>query len=159
MPAPTSEDAHLYLQLLQATQAPGFLEAREFVARTLDVKTLKDLDSAHPLGSAERTKLLRVLDLFESAGALVSRGLLHEDVFFDAPFGFPEVWPRVEPLVLDWQKASRDEARWENLVWLARRYERWRKDNWRPKLEAIPTDRPPTKVWGEAGGHVGFTKS
>ena len=158
MPAPTSEDAHIYLQLLEMTQQPHFVEARRWVAHHLDADTLAALDGTHPVGSEERSRVASVLGFYESAGALVSRGLLHEDLFFDAPLGFEPVWSNVEPLVLDWQKAAGSEAVFENLVWLARRFESWRESTWRPKSKAIPTDQPPTKQWGETSGHVGFTK-
>lgn len=159
MSAPTSEDARLYLQLLEMSQQPHFVDARRWVAHELEATTFKDLDSKHPEGSEERGRVATVLGFYESAGAVVSRGLLHEDLFFDAPLGFEHVWRRTEALVLDWQKATGSEAYFENVVWLARRYENWRETTWRAKSEAIPTDRPPTKTWGETGGHVGFTKS
>ena len=159
MPAPTSEDAHLYLQLLQLEQQPQFIEAKEWVLHELDVSTEKQLNEKHARGTAERSRLIQVLGFYESAGALVSRGLVHEDLFFDAPLGFETVWPKVGALLVDWQKTAGDDSVWENVVWLGRRYENWRETVWKPKVEAIPTDRPPTtKVWGETAGHVGFTK-
>ena len=159
MPAPTSEDAHIYLQLLEMSQQAQFIESRRWVAHELDAENLKALNTKHPEGSVERSRVSSVLGFYESVGVLVSRGLLHEDLFFDAPLGFEHVWARAEVLVLDWQRSANDESVFENLVWLARRYENWRETAWRPKSEAIPTDRPPNKQWGETQGHVGFTKS
>ncbi|MFN2463576.1 MAG: DUF4760 domain-containing protein [Candidatus Dormibacteria bacterium] len=158
MPAPTGEDAHIYLQLLEMTQQPQFARDRRWVAHELAADTLKSLNSKHPEGSEERGRVAGVLGFYESIGALISRGLLHEDLFFDAPLGFEDVWSRTGKLVGDWQKAAGNPAAFENLVWLARRYENWRESTWRPKSEAIPTDRPANKVWGETGGHVGFTR-
>jgi hypothetical protein len=159
MPAPTTEDAHLYLQLLEMTQQPQFVEARHWVAYELEATTLKDFNDKYHAAATERTRVTSVLTFYDSVGALVSRGLLHEDLYFDAPLGFDSVWPRVESLVLDWQKSTKDESVWENVRWLARRYESWRDSSWRPKSEAIPTDRPPTKQWGETDHHVGFSKA
>ncbi|HEY8740570.1 MAG TPA: DUF4760 domain-containing protein [Candidatus Dormibacteraeota bacterium] len=159
MAAPNTEDAHLYLQLLEMTQQPQFVDARHWVVYELDTSTAKEFNEKYHAGADERSRVTTVLTFYDSVGALVSRGLLHEDLFFDAPLGFEVVWPRVEALVVDWQKAARDDPAWENVTWLARRFESWRASTWRPKLEAIPTDRPPTKQWGEGGEHhVGFSK-
>ncbi|HEV1997715.1 MAG TPA: DUF4760 domain-containing protein [Candidatus Dormibacteraeota bacterium] len=158
MPAPTSEDAHIYLQLLDMVQQPHLAAASEWVLSEFEAAGYRELEQKYPRGSAERSHLVSVLGFYESVGALVSHGLLHEDLFFDAPFMFELVWPRVEPLILDWQKSSKDPSVWENVVWLARRSESWRASTWRLKSEAIPTDRPPSKQWGETQGHVGFTK-
>jgi hypothetical protein len=143
---------------MEMSQQPHFIEARRWVAHELDANSLKALDAKHPPGSEQRGRVAGVLGFYESVGALVSRGLLHEDLFFDAPLGFEHVWERAAALVLDWQKASGNEADFENLIWLARRFESWRDSTWRPKSEAIPTDRPPSRQWGETSGHVGFTK-
>ena len=158
MPAPTGEDAHIYLQLLEMTQQPQFITDRRWVGHELDADSLKSLNSKHPEGSEERGRVAGVLGFYESIGALVSRGLLHEDLFFDAPLGFEHVWSRTQKLVEDWQKASGNPAVFENLVWLARRYESWRETVWKPKAETTPTSSPPGKVWGETTGHVGFTR-
>jgi hypothetical protein len=159
MPAPNTEDAHLYLQLLEMSQQPHFVESRRWVAHELEAQSLEALNAAHPEGSEERGRIAGVLGFYESVGALVSRGLLHEDLFFDAPLGFEHVWSRTQALVLDWQKSAGDESTFENLVWLARRQESWRESVWKPKEETAPVDRPPaTKVWGETTGHVGFTR-
>ncbi|GAC1334846.1 MAG: hypothetical protein NVSMB17_17050 [Candidatus Dormibacteria bacterium] len=158
MPAASTEDAHLYIELMKLIHQPNLTEASDWVVGQFDAATHKDLQSKYPPGSAERGQLVAVLGFYESVGMLVSRGLIHEDVFFDVPFRFEVIWPRVEPLILDWQKVADDTAVWENVVWLARRYENWRETVWRRKAEAIPTDRPPTKQWGETTGHVGFTR-
>jgi hypothetical protein len=158
MPAPNSEDARIYLQLLEISQQPRLAEAIDWMVADFDASSHKEMNQRFPPGSAERSRISSVLGFYEAAGVVVSRGLLHEDVFFDAPFRFEVIWPRVEALIADWQKTAKDPAVYENLVWLARRYESWHESSWRPKSEAIPTDRPPTRVWGETGGHVGFTK-
>ena len=74
---------------------------------------------------------------------LVSRGLLHEDVFFDAPFALELAWAKIGPILDQWQAAANDPGVWENVAWLGKRNEVWRQTKWRPKLEAIPPDRGP----------------
>ena len=57
---------------------------------------------------------------------LVSRGLLHEDVFFDAPFALELAWAKIGPILDQWQAAANDPGVWENVAWLGKRNEVWR---------------------------------
>lgn len=96
-----------------------------------------------PAGEQGAHLLAEFLGFFESAGVLVSRGLLHEDVFFDAPFALELVWAKIGTILDEWQAAAGDPAVWENVAWLGKRNEVWLKTKWRPRLEAIPPDRGP----------------
>ncbi|MFY9614948.1 MAG: hypothetical protein WAT58_06075 [Candidatus Dormiibacterota bacterium] len=145
MPEPTGQDAILYVQLLNSTQTEAQVVARSWVFSKFKAKNYEDLDQQHPVGSSERAQLTTVMAFFESVGVLVSRGLLSEDVYFDGPLGFEYLWPLVKPLIPGWQKAGGSEATWENVQWLGQRYEVWLKESWKPKLEAIPPDKPPEK--------------
>ena len=60
------------------------------------------------------------------AGVLVSRGLLHEVVFFDAPFALELAWAKIGPILDQWQAAANDPGGWENVAWLGKRNEVWR---------------------------------
>ena len=71
---------------------------------------------------------------------LINRGLLHEDVFFDAPLGFDVLWERIGKILIEWNKAT-DPCTWENVVWLGKRYDIWGRYVWKSKLDAVPPDR------------------
>jgi hypothetical protein len=145
VPEPTREDARLYLQLLEITQGAYQARARRWVIHELDAQTFKELSTKYPPRSEEGQWIVDVLGFFESAGVLVSRGLLHEDVFFDQPFGLEMLWPKFESIVDDWQKSTKDAGTWENLQWLARRHKSWRAKTWKPKSEMAPPDESPEK--------------
>lgn len=145
MPEPTKDDARLYLQLLEISQEGAHAEARRWTMYDFAATSYEELNTKYPPGSVERTYLTNVVIFFESAAVLVSRGLLHEDVFFDAPFGFQELWPRLKPIIEQWQKANPNSGVWENLYWLGLRMETWL-EHQKPKLEAMPPDMPPEKV-------------
>jgi hypothetical protein len=145
MPEPTREDANLYLKLLAISQGGAHAEARRWVFSDFTAVSFDELNSRHPPGSVERDHLVNVMRFFESAAVLVSRGLLHEDVFFDEPFGFDVIWPRLKPIVGSWQKSAGDPAVWENVQWLGMRMEAWREQRWQPKRELSPPDRQPDR--------------
>lgn len=145
MPEPNGQDAILYVQLLNATQGDTQTEARRWVFSDFNAKDYGELNSSYPVGSLERTRLLTVMAFFESVGVLVSRGLLNEDVFFDAPLGFEFLWPLVKPVIPGWREAGGDQAAWENIDWLGLRFEFWRKETWKSKLQEHPPDESPEK--------------
>jgi hypothetical protein len=60
------------------------------------------------------------------AGVLVSRGLLHEDVFLDGPFALELVWAKIGPILEEWQAAAGIPGVWENVARLGKRNEVWR---------------------------------
>jgi hypothetical protein len=74
------------------------------VIHELDAQTFKELSTKYPPCSEEGQWIVDVLGFFEPAGVLVSRRLLHEDVFFDQPFGLEMLWPKFESIVDGWQK-------------------------------------------------------
>jgi hypothetical protein len=143
MPEPNAQDAILYIQLLNATQGDTQAEARRWVFTDFGAKDYEALNGSYPVGSPERTRLTTVMAFFESVGVLVSRGLLNEDVYFDAPLGFEFLWPLVKPLLQGWKAG--DASAWENLEWLGLRFEFWRRESWKPKLEESPPDKSPEK--------------
>ena len=142
MRSPNQEDAALYLRLDALKDTPIQAEAREWFFEHFNASTFAELQERYPRGSHERHLLSEFLGFFEGAGVLVSRGLLHEDVFFDAPFAFELVWDRIGPILDDWQAVA-GAAAWENVAWLGKRYAAWSRTTWRSKLELVPPDLGP----------------
>ena len=142
MRPPNQQDVTLYLRLHALKDTPVQAEARAWFFQSFEAASYEELRERYPPGSRERHMLSEFLGFFEGSGVLVSRGLLHEDVYFDAPFAFELVWEKIGPLLEDWQAAS-GAAAWENVGWLGKRYDVWSKTRWRAKLEAIPPDHGP----------------
>jgi len=139
---PNQDDAALYLRLHALKDTAVQAEARAWFFEHFDVSSLDELNERYPGGSRERHLFAEFLGFYEGAGVLVSRGLLHEDVYFDAPFALELVWPKVGPII-DEMREKLHPAAWENVAWLARRYETWSNTRWRPKLEVIPPEHEP----------------
>jgi hypothetical protein len=140
--APNQVDAALYLRLHALKDTAAQAEARAWFFESFDAESLDELDERHPRGSRERHLFAELLGFYEGAGVLVSRGLLHEDVYFDAPFALELVWPRVGAIIDEMQEKLHPAA-WENVAWLARRYDVWSRERWQAKLEAIPPEQGP----------------
>jgi len=136
------EDAALYLRLHALKDTAVQAEARAWFFEHFDASSLAELNERYPRGSRERHLFAEFLGFYEGAGVLVSRGLLHDDVYFDAPFALELVWPKVGSII-DEMREQLDPAAWENVAWLAKRYEAWSKTKWQSKLEATPAERGP----------------
>lgn len=85
-----------------------------------------------PSGSAG-AHLFNVFAFYECA-AVLYRGLLEEDPFFDAPFGFEVVWELAGGILEQW-RAKTEPAAWENIICLGRRFTEWDATVGRSKLD------------------------
>ena len=130
MKKPTQEDAKLLLMLNQSLNTPSQRDAGMWFMKEFSAKDYADFQAKYPVGSKEWGYVGDVLSFFETAGVLVSHGLLNENLFFDAS-GIEFVWKKVEHIIPAWQKAD-DPAIWENAVWLAKRQRYWKKNVWKP---------------------------
>jgi hypothetical protein len=131
----TPDDAASYLKLMEIWQSPVQSEARAWFWGAFEAASLEQVRERYPRGSAERAHLFNIIAFYECAAVLVHRGLLDEDLFFDAPFGFEVVWELVGPILEEW-RADTEPAAWENIIWLGRRFTDWDATVWRSKLDA-----------------------
>jgi len=133
MKKPTKEDADLLLELFSVSNTPQDQEAGMWFTKEFSAKDYEEFKSKYPTGSAEYGKILIVLSSLEAAGALVSHGLINENLYFDMS-GIAFLWEKIGHIIPDWQKDS-DPALWENAVWLAERQKQWKKKVWKPNLK------------------------
>jgi len=101
---PTYEGARLLLQLYDLRREKALRRARDFVNRELKFKDVKDFNRRHPEGSKGMRYIGMVIGYWETACALVSRGLIDEDLFNAVTYEHLEVWKKLKPLVAAWRK-------------------------------------------------------
>ncbi len=127
---PTKRDAELLLQMSETFNTPEMRDAMTWFMKDFSAKDYKEFKSKYPDGSPGDQNLGMMLGQFETAGVLVSHGLLNENLYFDVS-GIGFVWPKVEKIVQGMQKEM-GPALWENAVWLAQRQKWWAKNVWKP---------------------------
>ncbi len=132
----TAQDAEIFLKLMDTLDTPQMEQSMRWFVKEFSAKDYRDFKSKYPMGSEEYGHVGRVLSSFELAGALISHGLLNENLYFDAS-GIEFMWKRLEKLIPGWQKED-GAALWENAVWLAERQKQWKKEVWKPKLAWKP---------------------
>jgi hypothetical protein len=136
---PTKDDAEIFLMLTESFRDERTEEAFRWLMSEFKAKDYKKFKTKYPRHSEGNRNMGRILGEFETAGVLVSQGLLNEDLYFDASaIGF--IWPMVEKIVAGMRKEM-GPALWENAAWLAERQKQWSKEVWKPGLSWKP-DRP-----------------
>jgi hypothetical protein len=129
----TKRDGEMLLRLYQTFNTPQQRESGDWFMKDFSAKDYKEFKSKYPMGSPEYGHVIDVLSTIETAGVLVSHGLLNENLYFDAS-GLGFVWDKIGRIIPEWQKET-SPALWENAVWLAERQKQWMKKIWKPNLK------------------------
>ena len=133
MKKPTKRDAEILMQLFAMNDTPQMRESGEWFMKEYSAKDYKEFKAKYPEGSPERMHVNDILSSFEFAGALISHGIINENLYFDTS-GIEFLWPKLADIIPDWQKEV-SPALWENAVWLAERQKQWKKKVWKPGLK------------------------
>jgi len=129
---PTKDDAELLMRMMELSSNPRMAEAMTWFDNELKVKDYTEFKEKYPMGSPGNNYFGMIVGQFELAGALVSHGLLNENLYFDIS-GIGFVWDRLDPIIKG-QRKEMGPALWENAVWLAERQKKWSKSVWKPNL-------------------------
>lgn len=132
MSKPTKEDAQLFIQILGIiTQNKDMIDAMNWVAYELNVKTYEDFKEKYPMGSEGFKKFNSYTAIFETIGILVNRDLLSGDLIYDAWGGL--FWGKVESIVHGMREEWKMPRLNENFEVMAKGYAEWAEKN-PPKL-------------------------
>ncbi|MDA4122483.1 MAG: hypothetical protein OK456_04790, partial [Thaumarchaeota archaeon] len=83
MKKPTKRDAELLLQMSETFNTPEARDAMTWFMKDFSAKDYKEFKSKYPDGSPGAQNIGMMLGQFETAGVLVSHGLLNENLYFD----------------------------------------------------------------------------
>ena len=76
----TAQDAEIFLKLMDTLDTPQMEQSMRWFVKEFSAKDYRDFKSKYPMGSEEYGHVGRVLSSFELAGALISHGLLNENL-------------------------------------------------------------------------------
>lgn len=127
MPEVDHDQANLVLRLYEDRREPRLREAREWYLVNFQPKTPEDVASIAPPGSRENASLRMVTSYWAMAGAMVSRGLIDDEFFFETSGGEPWiVWERLKPVAAAMRARMKNPLAWAAIENLATRFEAWR---------------------------------
>ncbi|MCX5974752.1 MAG: DUF4760 domain-containing protein [Coprothermobacterota bacterium] len=122
------QDSYLLMELTKLRSSDKVDEAFSWFSYQFLAKDYLEFREQCPRGSPERRKFSTVCNFFELCGALVYRGDLSEDLFFEMGFGLDRAWQKMKGLIVGF-RADTDPRMYENFEWLYRRSLEWGKTN------------------------------
>ncbi|MGH9534849.1 MAG: DUF4760 domain-containing protein [Terriglobales bacterium] len=121
------DQANLVLRLYEARREARLREAREWYIASFHPQTPEDVAALAPPGSRENTSMRMVTSYWAMAAAMVNRGLIDEEFFFETSGGEPWiVWERLKPIVAESRKRMKNPNAWAAIERLATAFEAWR---------------------------------
>ena len=118
MRKPTHADAELLLHLYEVRREPELRQARKWMLTEFRAQTWEEIKSRYLSHSDEDRWFRMTTSYWEMVGALVNRGVLHAELFFDHTGEDIVTWERCKP----WIAGARADIRptylyqWERLV-------------------------------------------
>lgn len=151
MSKPRFEDAELLLRLYELRREPEMRRARAYMLTEFDVPSWEELRPHYLTGDEIDRHFRMVTSYWDMVGAFVNRGLIDEELFFDATGEDLVVWNKIEEIVPGIRQHVRPTYLW-NLERMAKRHRAWREASY-PMAERVIAEgsRRATARTGKAG--------
>ncbi len=117
--------AQLHLQVYDLRREARLRQAREWFMAHYFVRSLEESNLLTPPGSDASAFVRMVVSYWDQACALLNRGLLEEELFFETSGEFYAVWERIQPVVEGVRTTYKYPPFAQNLEKAALRYEQW----------------------------------
>ena len=111
----TYDDANLILRLYELRREEKLRKAREWFSANFHAASLEDMQRIAAPGSQENAYFRMVVSYWEMVAALVTSGVLNQDLFFQTNGELLFVWERVRELLPAYRAASKNPNSWRNL--------------------------------------------
>ena len=122
---PTHEQAQLHLQVYDLRREPRLRQARDWFQQNYHADTMEEAMRISAPGTEHGTFVGMVIGYWEQACALLNRGLLDEELFFETSGEFFGIWEQLKPVVPQFREAFHDPNMLLNLEKAAKRFEEW----------------------------------
>ena len=122
---PTHEQAQLHLQVYDLRREARLREARDWFAKNYYVETIDDWMRIAPPGTESGALAMMVVSYWEQTCALLTYGLLHEDLFFETSGEFFGVWERLKPVIHAARELFVNKQFLAHMEQAAQRFESW----------------------------------
>lgn len=122
----THEQTRLMLELFDLRREPRLRQARDWYFMNFSPTSAEEMMQKLPPGSEGSTFMRMVVSYWDMVAAIVNRGLIDEDLFFETTGEQWLVWERLKPVVGAWRTMFKNPGQFANLEEHVRRYEAWR---------------------------------
>ena len=111
----TYDDANLILRLYELRREEKLRKAREWFSASFHAASLEDMQRIAPPGSQENAYFRMVVSYWEMVAALVTSGVLNQDLFFQTNGELLFVWERVREFLPAFRAMSKNPNYFRNL--------------------------------------------
>jgi len=125
MSAATHHDAQLVLQFYEMRREPRLRQARAFLGGSFKAKTFEEFQKTCPLGSEENASFRQVTTYWDMVGAIVKRGLVDIELFFETNGEVTFVWEKTKHLLPELRAFYKMPSYLSNLEWVGLKRESW----------------------------------
>jgi hypothetical protein len=122
---PDHYDAELLLRLYDLRREAKLRQARDWLLREFQAKTLEEFAEQYPPGSEKNAFFRMTASYWDMAASIVNHGLVKEEFFFESSAEFWIVWDKVKHLAPAFREVLKNPLVWKNLETLATKYEQW----------------------------------
>lgn len=135
----THEQARLMLELYDLRREARMRKARDWFFLNFTPTSPEEMMQKFPPGSEESASVRMVASYWDMVAAIVNRGLIDEDLFFETSGEQWVVWERMKPVVGAWRTGFKNPGVFANLEEHVRRFEAWREKRAPGSNDAIRT--------------------
>ena len=118
-------NADLLLKIYDLRREKKLRKARAWLLPGFAAGNLKEFVELYPPGSEPNAYFRQVVTYWDMVGAIVNRGMLDEDLFFETTGEALLTWLRVREVALEMREARKNPMYLRNLETLAEKQEKW----------------------------------
>jgi len=118
-------NADLLLQIYDLRREEKLRRAREWAFGHFWADNLDEFNSICPPGTDQNAFYRQVTTYWDMVAAIVNRGMLDEDLFFETTSEALLIWLRVKNVALEMRKLRKNPLYLHNLEVLADKHEQW----------------------------------
>jgi hypothetical protein len=118
-------NAELLLKIYDLRREEKLRKARAWLIANFTAETLKEFQELCPPGSDANAHFRQACSYWDMVAAIVNRGMLDEDLYFETTSESLLVWLRVKGVALEMRESRKNPLYLRNLEVLAEKHEKW----------------------------------
>jgi hypothetical protein len=118
-------NAQLLLQIYDLRREEKLRKARAWILPNFAATSAKEFGELYPAGTDQNAYFRQVLTYWDMVAAIVNRGMIDEDLFFETTTEGMLTWMRVREVALEMREARKNPLYMRNLETLAEKQEKW----------------------------------
>jgi hypothetical protein len=118
-------NAELLLQIYDLRREERLRAARAWLLPNFAAKSLKEFMELYPPGTDHNAYYRQAVTYWDMVAAIVNRGMIDEDLFFETTNEAMITWLRVREVALEMRESRKNPLYLRNLETLAEKQEKW----------------------------------